>query len=248
MRGWILPILLAGALIPACGKSLDVEDEEILVSAASSLTDAFTEMEAAFESSHPGLDVVLNFGGSSLLRSQILAGAPVDVFASASTELMGEVADAGRVTGATDTFALNRLQIAVPAGNPGGVIDLASFAEPDLLIGLCIEEVPCGDFARRALEMAGVEASLDTEEPNARSLLVKLEAGELDAGITYETDVMSSGSVEGLEMPEDLDVVAEYSIAALRNGSNAAGAAELVAFVLSAEGQAILSAHGFLLP
>ncbi len=78
--------------------------------------------------------------------------------------------------------------------------------------------------------------------------LVKLEAGELDAGITYETDVISSELVEGLEMPEDVDVVAEYSIAALGNDSHTVGAAELVSFVLSAEGRAILVDHGFVVP
>ncbi len=248
MRAWVLSVLVVGALVAACGQSEDGGDEEVLVSAASSLTSAFTEMEAAFEASHPGLDVVLNFGSSSLLREQILGGAPVDVFASASTEIMGEVAAAGRLAGDIEVFALNRVQIAVPAGNPGEVIGLASFAERDLLIGLCAEGVPCGDLGRSALEMADVKPRIDTEEPNARSLLVKLEAGELDAGITYETDVISSESVEGLEMPEDVDVVAEYSIAALGNGSQTVGAAELVSYVLSAEGRAILVDHGFVVP
>ena len=114
------------------------------------------------------------------------------------------------------TFVANQLQIAVPAGNPGGVTGLADFADADLLIGLCAEEVPCGQFGREALANAGVTPSIDTNEPDVRSLLTKVEAGELDAGIVYVTDVLSAGdAVEGIEIPADENVIATYPIAAL---------------------------------
>ena len=183
--------------------------------AAASLTDAFEEVGTAFEAANPGRTVEFNFAASSALREQILAGAPADVFASANTSNMDQVVEGGAAA-EPETFVKNLLQIAVPAGNPAGVTGLADFANADLLIGLCAEEVPCGEFGREALANAGVTPSIDTNEPDVRSLLTKVEAGELDAGIVYVTDVLSAGdAVEGIDIPADDNVIATYPIAAL---------------------------------
>jgi molybdate transport system substrate-binding protein len=188
---------------------------DITVFAAASLTDAFTELGSTFESENPDVSVEFNFGASSALREQILAGAPADVFASANTSNMDQIVDGGAASGPED-FVTNLLEIAVPTGNDAGVTGLDDFANPDLLIGLCAEEVPCGEFGREALANAGVTPSIDTNEPDVRSLLTKVEAGDLDAGIVYVTDVMAAGdTVEGVEIPTEENVVASYPIAAL---------------------------------
>lgn len=221
---------------------------EVLVSAAASLTDAFGEIESAFEAANPGVDIVLNLGASSALREQILEGAPADVFASANTSNMDQVVEGGAASD-PQIFATNLLQIAVPTGNPGGVTGLEDFAREELLIGLCEEEVPCGDFGREALANAGVTPSIDTNEPDVRALLTKVEAGELDAGIVYVTDVLSTGgSVEGVDIPTEDNVVASYPIAALTEAPNPDAAAAFVEFVLSDEGQTILNGFGFSSP
>jgi molybdate transport system substrate-binding protein len=140
----------------------------------------------------------------------------------------------------------NRLQIAVPAGNDAGVTGLDDFADADLLIGLCAEEVPCGEFAREALANAGVTPSIDTNEPDVRSLLTKVEVGDLDAGIVYVTDVIAAGdAVEGVDIPADVNVIATYPIAALTDAGNAEVADAFVEFVLSDEGQEVLGSYGF---
>jgi molybdate transport system substrate-binding protein len=224
-------------------------DGELVVSAAASLTDAFAQVEAAFEAANPGVDVALNLGSSSSLREQILEGAPADVFASANTSNMDQLVEAGEVEGEAEIFVLNLLQIAVPAGNPAGVTGLDDFANEDLLIGLCAEEVPCGSFGREALEQAGVTPAIDTNEPDVRALLTKVGVGELDAGIVYLTDVLSTaGAVEGVEIPDEFNVVAAYPIAALVNAPNSEAAVAFVEFVLSDQGQAILVGFGFSSP
>lgn len=222
---------------------------ELLVSATASLTDAFAEVEAAFETANPDMDVILNLGSSSSLREQILEGAPADVFASANRLNMDQLAEGGEVAGDSALFARNLLQIAVPAGNAAGITGLEDFANEELLIGLCAEEVPCGDFGRTALDNAGVTPSIDTNEPDVRALLTKVEAGELDAGITYVTDVLSTdGAVGGVDIPDDVNVVADYPISALVNAPNPDAASAFVAFVLSDEGRAILTSYGFSSP
>ena len=218
---------------------------DITVFAAASLTDAFTELGTTFESENPDASVEFNFGASSALREQILAGAPADVFASANTSNMDQVVDGGAASDPED-FGTNLLEIAVPAGNEGGVTGLDDFANPDLLIGLSAEEVPCGEFGREALANAGVTPSIDTNEPDVRSLLTKVEAGDLDAGIVYVTDVMAAGdTVDGVDIPADENVIATYPIAALTDAANPDTADAFVAFVLSDEGQDILQSYGF---
>lgn len=239
----LLVVLLVAT---SCGRS---GSGRVLVSAAASLTDAFGAVEAAFEQTRPGTDVTLNLGGSSMLREQILNGAPADVYASANAANMEQVVAAGDAAGKPQVFAHNLLQIAVPPGNPAGVTGLSDFSRDDLLIGLCAEDVPCGAFADQAFGRAGVVPAVDTREPDVRALLTKIEAGELDAGIVYATDVASAhGGVDAVDIPETENVVAEYWIARIADAPSADGAEAFIDFVLSDEGQTILRSFGFLSP
>ena len=233
-------LLVASLLAAACGGG---SDRSVLVFAAASLTDAFSDLEAAYESEHPGIDVQLNLAGSSTLREQILEGAPADVFASADEEIMDQVVGAGMATSPGQVFATNQLQVAVPAGNPADVTGLSDLADPALLVGVCASAVPCGRFATEVFERAGVAPAPDTTEPDVRALLTKIAEGELDVGIVYVTDVVAAeGDVEGIEIPPDVNVQATYPIAVLDESEDGA---EFVAFVLSDEGQAILARAGF---
>ena len=234
-------------LLGGCGG--DSSEDQLLVSAAASLTDAFESIEEAFEEANPGVDVMLNVGGSSALREQILEGAPADVFASANIDNMDQVVRAGGTSAAPEVFARNTLQIAVPSGNPAGVTGLEAFADESLFVGLCAEGVPCGDSARRVLSHAGVDPAVDTNEPDVRALLTKIEVGELDLAITYVTDIASTeGAVEGIDIAPDVNVVTEYPIAPLSGATNPDAADAFIEFVLSEEGRSILAAFGFSTP
>ncbi|MDH3404357.1 MAG: molybdate ABC transporter substrate-binding protein [Acidobacteriota bacterium] len=238
--------LLVGSVLAGCARG-GAAPATVTVSAAASLGGAFAALEPAFEAAHPGLDVALNLAGSSVLREQILGGAPVDVFAAADERNLDPLVEAGAVAGAPRVFARNRLQIAVPAGNPAAVRGLADFARAELWIGLCAAEAPCGAYAERALAAAAVVPSVDTREPNARALAARIGAGELDAGIVYATDVGPAGA-EGIVIPEDRNVVAVYPIAVLAAAPNPGGAAAFVEFVLSDAGRAVMTDHGFSVP
>jgi molybdate transport system substrate-binding protein len=238
-RAWFLAVL-ALALI-SCSREGDVV---IRVSAASSLKDAFGELEAVFEESNPGVDIMLNLAASSTLREQILSGAPVDVFASADVENMEQVASALELE--PIVFATNTMAIAVPTGNPGGVTGLAALARDDLFVGLCGESVPCGILAREVLANGAVTPSIDTNEPNVRSLLTKVETGELDVGIVYSTDVKSSTEVEAIPVPAEWNVTTDLPIAVLP-AAHTTGS-DFVSFVLSSRGREILADRGFGIP
>lgn len=258
----LIGLSLIGVLAPACtatgggtasttGAPTGSDDDVVLVFAAASLTDVFSDLERSYEAENPTVDIQLNLAGSSTLREQILAGAPADVFAPAAAEPMDEVVAADLAVGQPLVVAHNRLALAVPPGNPGGVTGWADLADDRLLVGLCAPGVPCGDLARRLLADAGVVPSIDTEEPDVRALLTRIEAGELDVGVIYTTDVMAAGDrVETVKLDEadtaaTQAVTNDYPIATLSGGTNPSGAADFVAFVLSDEGRDLLAERGF---
>ncbi len=239
-------LALAALLVAGCGAPDTGADGRITVFAAASLTETFTRLGEEFEAANPGVDVVLNFGGSSALAQQIGQGAPADVFASASPTTMAQVVDAGGTAAEPVTFARNRLAIAVPAGNPAGITGLADFADAEAKIALCAEQVPCGAAAKRAFEAAGVTARPDTLEQDVKAVLTKVRLGEVDAALVYRTDVRSAGGeVEGVDFPEADRAVNDYPIAPLAEARNAAGARAFVDHVRSDRGRAVLVEAGF---
>jgi molybdate transport system substrate-binding protein len=226
----------------------DAATGTITVFAAASLTEVFGELEIAFEQQHPSADVVLSFGGSGALATQIIEGAPADVFAAASEAPMTTVTDAGDAADPT-IFTTNTLEIAVPPGNPAGITGLADLAKPDLTIALCDPSVPCGAAAETLMHQAGYQPAPDTLEEDVKAVLTKVELGEADAGLVYVTDVVAAGDgVEGIAVPEAADVINRYPIAVVTSAPNPTGARAWVDFVLSAEGQAALAAAGFVAP
>jgi molybdate transport system substrate-binding protein len=221
------------------------DENTILVLGAASLTNAFETLAEEFEATRPGVDVELSFAGSNSLGVQIEQGAPADVVALANADQIDALVSTGQVMAPT-VFATNSLVLATPTPNPGNVDSIDDLADPDLLIGVCAPTVPCGVYADRVLSAAGVVASLDTEEPNVRSLVAKLTSGELDAGFVYATDLQEFGDeLRMIALPESIDVRAEYPIARVTDSPNALVAQEFIEFVTSAEGQAILRAAGF---
>jgi len=237
----------ASAADPAATEEPQLEGE-LTVYAAASLKAAFDELATQFEQANPGVDIQpISYDGSSTLATQIIEGAPVDVFASADEKNMQKVVDEGLASGA-ELFATNVLTLVVPTGNPGGVTGLAQLANADLNIVLCAAEVPCGAASATLLESAGVTASVDSYEQNVTAVLTKVAADEADAGLVYVTDAATTADVETVETDGADAVVNTYPIVALDDAPDAEIADAFVAFVLSAAGQSVLTGLGFGMP
>ena len=221
---------------------------DITVLAAASLTESFTTLGQQFEAAHPGVGVTLSFASSSALATQITSGAPADVFASASATTMDAVVAAGAAAD-PKTFATNVMEIAVPPGNPGRVTGVDSLAGADVKTALCQPQVPCGTTAQKVFTNAKVTVTPVTLEPDVKSVLSKVQLGEVDAGVVYVTDVRAAGEkVKGVEIPDDVNASTSYPIAALTTSANAATAAAFVEYVLSSAGSSVLTAAGFQQP
>jgi len=260
----LLAIAICGSLLlAACGSDDGSGDDggssagspplELTVFAASSLTAAFTQMGADFEAANAGTTVTFNFGSSGDLAASIESEGTADVFASASGTYMDEVSDQVGVTGRAD-FVQNKLVVITPPDNPADITSLEDLAEPGVQVVLAAEGVPVGDYARQALESAGltdaVLANVVSNEEDDASVVAKITAGEADAAIVYVSDVTSAiaPQVNVVHIPDDVNVIATYPIAVVTGTSNTETAQAFVDFVTGAEGQTALAEFGFLPP
>jgi molybdate transport system substrate-binding protein len=217
----------------------------VTVFAASSLLSAFTELGKQFEAAHPGTTVTFDFGASSALAQQILAGAPADVFASASGANMKQVTDSGDAMD-PQPFATNKAEIAVAVAAADKVQSLADLAKPGLKVALCQQQVPCGALAHTVLGNAKVTLTPVTEGLDVKSTLAYVTSGEADAAIVFATDVLAAGNgVKGVEIPAAVNASTSYPIAVVKGSRNATLAHSFEDFVLSAAGRKVLTDAGF---
>ena len=247
----IIPALafLAALLLPIKSPAQD-----LIVSAAASLTDAFSDIEPAFEKLHPGVDVVMNFAGSGTLYRQIERGAPVDVFASANPRWMNRTVTEGFARAdEVVLFAQNSLVLAVPMANPAqveGVADLATTRVATIGIG-SPATVPAGHYAKGALDEAGLYDQLESKmifAENVRQVLDYLARGEVDCGFVYRTDVIRTGNKVAVVEEVGLHTPVKYPIARLAHSANPDLARSFVEFVTGKTGLALLESRGFKRP
>jgi molybdate transport system substrate-binding protein len=251
-RWFIATLVMLGIVAAGCGS--DESDSgssngDITVFAAASLTAAFTEIGDAFTAANPDATVTFNFAASSELVTQIGEGAAADVVASADQSNMKKLTDAGGNGSDPVVFAENVLQIIVEPGNPKDIATVADLANPDLIVVICAPEVPCGKYAATLFTNAGVTVAPKSLEENVKAVVTKVTLGEADAGIVYRTDVLATGGkADGVDIPDDINVLAEYPIAVTKTAANPDRAAAFIEFVASDAGQRILATYGFLAP
>jgi molybdate transport system substrate-binding protein len=207
-------------------------------------------MGTDFEAANPGTIVTFNFGPSDGLAGQIASEGTADVFASASATWMDAAAKDPGVSDRTD-FVKNRLVIITPPDDPAGVSSIDDLANPGVQLVLAAEGVPVGDYAREALDSAGIQkdalANVVSNEEDDASVVAKVSAGEADAGIVYTSDVSGAAGndVRAVPVAANVNVIATYPIAVVTGSQNADLASAFVTYVTGTEGQATLETFGF---
>ena len=251
----MIAVAVLASLVPTAAHASPIVEVsnpqgDLTISAATSLTDAFTELAKQFRKINKGVKVRLNFGSSSTLVAQIQSGAPSDIMASADLTNLEKLVTSGNVVVAPKVFARNTMVIAVKPGNPKSVrsvLDLASLP----FIALCGKTVPCGVYAANLLSRAGVviAESKVTRGIDVKATLSAVANGDADAAIVYKTDVLAAKkSVVGIEIPNTQNVKAMYGIAPIRGSKNPANTKAFIDFVLSEQGWQILKSFGFQRP
>jgi molybdate transport system substrate-binding protein len=242
----LLAVALAGCGSGSSGTATPRLTGSITVFAAASLTGSFSALGRAFEAAHPGTTVTFSFGPSSGLATQVLAGAPADVFASASPKNMEQVTDGGAATGAV-VFAKNVAEIAAAPGST--IAALSDLAGPGVKVALCQPQVPCGALATKVLANAKVTVKPVTQGLDVKSTLAYVTNGSADAAIVYVTDVKAAGNkVKGVQIPAAVNAGTAYEIAPIKASKQAALAQAFEDYVLSADGQSALQAAGLQKP
>lgn len=222
----------------------------ITVYAAASLTKVFDEIGAEVER-QTGADIQFQYAGSSDLATQLGAGAPGDVFASADENQMTVAVDNGSVSGGTQKpFATNTLAVIVPPANPGGVTTLSDLSKPDVSTVVCAPQVPCGRATNELFDKTGITVRPVSEESKVTDVLGKVSSGQADAGLVYVTDATGAGdAVKAIGTPEARSILNRYPIAVTTHGSEDPGrkatADAFVHAVLGEKGQNTLQKAGF---
>ncbi|WP_102126286.1 molybdate ABC transporter substrate-binding protein [Deinococcus planocerae] len=229
----------------------------LTVFAASSLTDAFTEIGRAFDAG-TGNRTTFSFAGSQVLRTQLTQGARADVFASANAAQFDPLLEGGLIASG-QVFARNRLAVITPRGGTA-VRTLADLARPGLKLVIAERGVPVGEATRRAFDLIGASGSYGadfaaralrnvvSEEPNVRQVALKVSLGQADAAVVYVSDVTPTlrRSVRTVALPPRFNPPVSYPVGVLRASPNAEQAQAFVRFVRGPEGQRILRKWGFL--
>jgi molybdate transport system substrate-binding protein len=199
--------------------------ESIVVLAASSMVNVLSETRKQFLDAHPCVsDLTFSYGSSATLATQIVNGSPADVFIAASETTMKVVQETG-VSSSSQVFAKNIAAIMVSktskfAGSIGGLSDLADATHSGIAVGVCVASAPCGVVADAVMTKDGLSRTViaDTETQSVEDLVTKIELGELDAGIVYQSDcqhVATSNKASCVTIPMTENATTSYFIAAL---------------------------------
>jgi molybdate transport system substrate-binding protein len=247
IKSILLPTLLALLLfLPACREENSAN--EIIVSAAVSLKEAFNEIAQQ----QNNLKVHFNFGASGVLQKQIESGAPVDVFASAGAKQMDELAAKEMIIASSRTDFARNLLVLVEPTNSSAIASFTDLTKPEVkkIAAGNPKTVPAGQYTEQAFNnlqlLPDIRSKLIYAE-DVRQVLDYVVRGEVDAGVVYSSDVLSTGAKvkEVARAPEDSHDPILYPIAIVKDSKRKDTAQKFIDLVLSSEGQRILAKHGF---
>jgi molybdate transport system substrate-binding protein len=235
----------------------DQQGGTLTILAASSLTDAFGELGNTFEEQNQGVEVKQTFGASSDLLAQIQQGAPADVFASAAEEEMDTAEKDGLVAGKPEVFVKNREVIMVPKDNPAHIGSLEDMSRPGIKLVLAAKDVPAADYAVEILGKANKEYGPDfkqhvlsnvvSREADVRASVNRVVIGDADATFGYASDYTPDirNKVKVIKIPPNLNIIATYPIASLKDAEDPELARKWVDLVTSKKGQKVLEKWNF---
>jgi molybdenum ABC transporter, periplasmic molybdate-binding protein len=248
----------SGATPPAAGKT--DPSANLTIYGAASLKDALDKAKPAWEALNPSSKLTISTDSSAALETQIEQGAPADVFLSADATNPKKLVDKGLATGATVTFARNKLIVIVPTANPAGIETPVDVARRGIKIIAAGDAVPITKYTTELIAnlarepgypsdfVAACTANIASKEDNVKAIVAKIELGEGDAGIVYVTDARTSTKVATVAVPATANVQATDVGVVVKASPNGKAARAFLDWFAGPDGQAILAGFGFLPP
>lgn len=242
-------LIITGLLLSACGNTSAGSNDELLISAASSLAEAMQAAEMEFQKEHPEIELSFNYGSSGKLKNQIQQGAPADLFLSASVEDMEQLSEDGLIIEETSqNFARNRLVLASSVKLAGSDLErILQDSEKMIAIGEPAS-VPVGTYTKDALTRLGLWEAVEGQlifAKDARQVLSYVESGNVEMGFVYSSDARISPEIKSIiDVPQNGEGIS-YPAAVVKKSGNPQAAKDFLEFLLSDEGQNLLVRHGF---
>jgi molybdate transport system substrate-binding protein len=247
------PLLLAVAI--CCGAWAATSPKpapvELTVSAAISVKDALDEAKQLYTEKNPAVLIAVNYGSSGTLELQIEQGAPVDLFISAAPKQMDALDGKGLLLERTRKDLLRNEIVLIVPKNSIAISSFRELANPEVR-QIALGEpttVPAGQYAKEVLTSLGIYDAVAAKAiwaKDVRQVLTYVETGNVDAGIVYSTDALSSSKVRIVaQAPEKSHAPVLYPIAVIKSSKNPAAAEQFAVFLLSPEAGAIFRRHGF---
>lgn len=226
---------------------------EVIVSAAASLQEGLDQIAHLYEKQHPTIDLVFNYAASGTLQKQIEQGAPVDLFFSAGDKQMNALVDSGLISD-RKTLLRNQLVVVVPANSKTTLTTISQLTDKSfkkVAVGQP-ESVPAGQYAQESLTAKNVWDTLQSKlifAKDVRQVLSYVETGNVDAGIVYKTDALSSKKVKiALTVGPHMHKAINYPVGIVKNSKNQEAAVEFYNYLQSKEASDLFTNYGFLLP
>jgi len=244
----------------AASSAPSVAGVELIVFGAASLKGVLEEVKTAYEAATPGTTLTVSTDSSAALATQIIEGAPTDVFLSADSANPQRIVTAGLSAGDPVTFARNLLTVIVPSANPGGIRTPADLAGPGIQVIAAGDDVPITTYANQLVTnlarqpgypanyAATYTANIASKEDNVAQVRSKIELGEGDGAIVYLTDAKVSTKVTDIAVPDDANVPATYAGLVVKSAKQPEDARAFLTWFAGPDGQAILASFGFLPP
>jgi molybdate transport system substrate-binding protein len=244
--------ILCAVLLASCNSAKMNRDQiRVNVLVAASAASSIETISQMFETANPGVDVRVVSGPSNGLAQQILAGAPADIFLSASAQWADSVSAEGLTSEAVDLLT-NRLVLIVPIDNPVRIQQPADLTnEAVKRIAIAGENVPAGIYGEQVLRNLGLLETLQREKKlvrgsDVRATLAYVERAEADVGIVYASDARNSDRVKKVFEfdPQHHDRIV-YRVVLIESSENKVGARPFFEFLKSSAARDVFESFGF---
>ena len=227
---------------------------ELNVSAAVSMKDALAEIQKNYQAKNPNVKILFNLGASGSLQKQIEQGAPADIFISAAPKQMNELQEKNLVKKETrKNFVDNKLVVVVPKDSKLTITkyeDLTQDAVQKIALGETAV-VPAGQYAKEVLQKLGIWEKMEGKvvfAKDVRTVLAYTETGNVEAGIVYKTDAVSSDKIKVVATaPEGSHQPIVYPIAMVSSTKQAKAAEDFMNYLFSPESKTVLEKYGFVM-
>lgn len=232
--------------------SVGARAEEILVSAAASLTDVLREISAGYQTKAKRT-VKFNFGPSSGLARQIEEGAPADIFFSADLPQMDALEKKNLIEpGTRKNLLSNQLVIIVPGDSQVAVSSPRDLLKADVKRIALAEpsSVPVGVYSSKYLTDEGLWPQVKPKivpVRDVRATLASVESGNVEAGFVYKTDAAVSKKVKIVyEVPVDKGPKITYPVAIVKDSRRKEAARDFLSYIQTPAAKDAFRKYGFI--